>query len=194
MSQNAAVKEHLENRFRQDRIVIWNDTEGSFSEDIESLAPEDVVVLTIDNNEFSIKNRVLREEKNARFLIYRSGEMPRGIDNWLLDLELSYGVFTADRGALLQADLGLLMPGAEELIHAHSKFFKNAKLVSKFRNLQRDTDDLVTVQAKMSAVLLKQDMHSFSELMRTLLIEHAQNSVTSYDALTEHGLDESTLR
>src|SRR5699024_12315303 len=90
---------------------------------------------------------VLRERPDDNYLIYRSGQIPEGPANWLLDLELAYGIFTADRGALMRADLGLSVAGAEELIAAHDSFFVSGKLVAKFKDLLRDGDDLVTVQA-----------------------------------------------
>jgi hypothetical protein len=53
------------------------------------------------------------QEPKAKFLVYRQGAVPTGITNWLLDLELAYGVFTADRASLLRHDLGLKDEGTE---------------------------------------------------------------------------------
>lgn len=188
MTRTPSIQDHLAARFDQNRLVIWRDPDGSYADDLDVQTPTDVTALRIETDEFAIKYRVLREEPSAKFLLYRSGALPEGTDNWLLDLELAYGTFSADRGALMQADLGITAPGADELIASHKMFFGNAKSVAKLKVLLRDGNDLVTVQAKMCAVVLGQKEHSFSELTRTLLIQHASDEASGYDALVEQDL------
>lgn len=53
---------------------------------------------------------VILADHVTKHLVYRSGEIPRGTSNWLLDLELAYGVFTADKTSMLQQELGLNDP------------------------------------------------------------------------------------
>ena len=67
--------------------------------------------------------------------MYRSGAVPTGIGNWLLDLELAYGVFTADRTALVQQDLGLTADGIDEVVQAHEKFFSATKRAQSLKVL-----------------------------------------------------------
>ena len=188
MSKVPSIKEHLAARFDRQRLVIWRDADGRCIDDLDAQTPPDVTALRIAGDEFAIKHRVLREEPSAKFLLYRHGVVPEGADNWLLDLELAYGTFSADRDALMRADLGITAPGAEELIAAHKTFFGNAKSVAKLKALLRDGDYLVTVQAMMCAALLGQKEHSFSELTRTLLIQHASDEASGYDALVEQDL------
>jgi uncharacterized protein (TIGR02687 family) len=188
VSKVPSIKEHLAARFDRHRVVIWRDPDGSYADDLDAQTPSEVVPLRIASDEFAIKYRVLREEPSRKFLLYRPGVVPEGADNWLLDLELAYGTFSADRGALMRADLGITAPGAEELIATHKTFFGNAKSVAKLKALLRDGDDLVTVQAMMCAALLGQKEHSFSELTRTLLIQHASDEASGYDALVEQNL------
>ncbi len=153
------------------------------------LAPSDVTVLRIVDDEFAVKHRVLRKEPTAKFLIYRSGGVPEGVGNWLLDIELAYGpVFTADRGALMRVDLGLTAQGSDELIASYRAFFDDTKLVARLKSLPLNGGDLTVVQAQMCAVLLNQKEHSFSELTRTLLIQHADGETAGFDAFTSHGL------
>lgn len=188
MSKVPSIKEHLAARFDRHRLVIWRDLDGSYADDLDAQTPPNVTALRIANDEFAIKYRVLREEPSAKFLLYRPGVVPEGAGNWLLDLELAYGAFSADRGALMRADLGITAPSADELIAAHKEFFGNAKSVAKLKALLRDGDDLVTVQAKMCAVVLGQKKHSFSELTRTLLIQQASDEASGYDELVEQDL------
>lgn len=188
MTKTSSISAHLEARFEQHRLVVWHDPESSYSTDVDAHAPNGVTVLRVQNDEFGVKHRVLRDEPSTKFLIYRSGPVVEGAGNWLLDLELAYGVFTADRGALIRADLGLTAPGSDELIAGHETFFGDAKLVSKLTALLRVEDDLTTVQAKMCAVVLGQKEHSFSELTRTLLVQHAAGDSAGYEALVRQGL------
>lgn len=191
MSTPPSIQNYLVARFADQRIVVWHDPDGGYESDLDSHVPEGVAVLRIADDEFAIKHRVLRKDTATQFLIYRSGPALESTRNWLLDLELAYGpVFTADRGALLRSELGLTQLGADALVAKHSKFFSEPKLVEALRKLLLPGDDLVTVQAKMSAVVIGQKEHSFSDLTRTLLVQHAQGKATGWDALAEFGLAE----
>lgn len=188
MNTASPIADHLAARFEQHRVVVWQDREGAYAAEVGAQTPAGVSVLHIENDEFSIKHCVLRCEPTAKFLIYRSGPVAEGAGNWLLDLELTYGVFTADRGALLRADLGLSAPGAEGLIAEHASFFGNAKLTAKLRGLLSPDDDLARIQAKMCAAAVGQKEHSFSELTRTLLMQHAVGDTAGYEALVKQDL------
>ena len=159
--------------------------------DLESHLPDGVTALRVSGDEFGIKHRVLREDTTSKFLIFRSGSATEGTGNWLLDLELAYDpVFTADRGALLRAGLGLTQPGADTLVAAHGAFFADTKFVDRLKKLLLPNDDLVIVQAKMTAVAIGHKEHSFSEITRALLIQHAQDEIAGWDTLTKLGLAE----
>ncbi len=188
MSAPSSISEHLAARFERHRVVFWNDPAGTYSAEVDGQAPVGVTVLRVENNEFSIKHRVMRGKPEAKFLIYRGGPQMRGIGNWLLDLELAFGIFTADRGALLRAQLGLTASGADELIAAHETFFSNAKLTTRLKALLSPDDDLSRIQAKMCAAVVGQNEHSFSELARTLLIQQAAGDSAGYDALVKQDL------
>lgn len=188
MTHTSTIRDHLAVRFGQQRIVVWHDPDGSYTDEVEAQMPSDATLIKVGNNEFAIKHRVLREEPERKFLIYRTWQIPEGTSNWLLDIELANGVFTADRAALVQAELGLTAPGTEGLAAQHTEFFSNAKLTSKLKPMLNPGDDLTTVLAKMCAVLLGQREHSFSELTRTLLNQHAEGITTGFDAFTKHEL------
>lgn len=188
MSQSAAVQSYLEARFEQHRVVIWHDFDASYIDDLDELTPDGVTAVQVANDEFALKYRVLREEPQSKFLLYRSRQSLTGASSWLLDIEQANGIFTADRGSLLRADLGITAPGMDELVAEHERFFGSAKSTTKLKALLNDTDDLTIVRAKMSAVLLGQREHSFSELTRTLLVQRADGDTTGVEALTANGL------
>lgn len=189
MSEAATVRPHLERRFESHRIVIWHDPEGQYADDLDGVDLPDVTTIRVANDEYRIKNRVLMLEPTGKFLIYRAGAVPAGIGNWLLDLELAYGVFTADRSALVSQDLGLTGPGVDEAISAHAKFFNAGKRVQALKALLSPEDDATRLRAKMAAVALGQKEHTLLALTRALLDENAKGQHARYDALAEFNLD-----
>lgn len=189
MSELAAVTPHLERRFLDQRVVFWHDPDGQFAAALDDLDLSGVTTVRVANDEYTIKNRVLRQEPQNKFLVYRSGPVPVGVENWLLDLELAYGVFTADRSSLVSEDLGLSADGVGEVVREHEKFFNDSKRVQNLKALLSPTDDAACLRAKMCAVVLGQKEHSFLEITRTLLSENAKGQRARYDALVDVGLD-----
>src|SRR4051794_36478907 len=123
MTEVASIKPHLERRFVDHRIVFWHDPDGQYAQDLDNLDLPGVTTLRVANDEYAIKYRLIHEQPNSKILVYRSGPVPAGVGNWLLDLELAYGVFTADRSSLVSQDLGLTADGIDEVIEEHEKFF-----------------------------------------------------------------------
>lgn len=191
MSETPAIRPHLERRFDTTRIVFWHDADGEYAADLDGLKLPGVQTIRVANDEYAIKNRLLHDEPTSKFLVYRSGQVPPGLGNWLLDLELAYGIFTADRTSLVAQELGLTADGIDDVVEAHEKFFKATKRVDALKSLLNPDDDAAKLRAKMSAVLLGlKDSHSLLEITRVLLVENAKGSQTKYAALTEYGLDE----
>jgi len=189
MTEPSVIRSHLERRFDAHRLVFWHDPAGEYADGLDSLGLDDVQIVRVANDEYAVKYRVLRDESEKNFLVYRSGTIPTGIGNWLLDLELAYGVFTADRASLVQQDLGLSGDGIAEVVQGHEEFFKATKRVEQLKALLDANDDARRLQAKMSAVLLGQREHSLMEITRTLLIENANGADEKYNSLAAFGLD-----
>ena len=189
MSSASAVRPHLERRFETHRIVFWHDLDGQYADDLDNLDLRGVETIRVANNEYGIKTKLLHDDPTAKFLVYRAGNVPAGIGNWLLDLELAYGVFTADRTSLVAQDLGLSGEGINDAVQDHDKFFNASKRIQNLKALLNPDDDASTFRAKMTAVVLNQTEHSLSEITRTLLIENAHGQHAKYDALADYGLD-----
>jgi uncharacterized protein (TIGR02687 family) len=189
MSDTSAVRPHLERRFEASRVVFWRDPDGEYAADLDTLGLADIVILPVRNDEFAVRNRLLHLDPQSKFLVYRSGAVPTGVGNWLLDLELAYGVFTADRTSLVQKELGLTADGISDVVQAYEKFFRASKRMQSLKALLDSDDDAEKLQAKMSAALLGQREHSLLEITRTLFIENAGASGAKYSALADYGLD-----
>lgn len=190
MSEVAGVREHLARRCAGQRVVFWHDPEGEYAADLERLDLPGVAIVQVANNEYGIKNRLLHAEPTTKFLVYRNGAVPSGVGNWLLDFELAYGIFTADRTSLIQNDLGLTADGIDEVLRVHEKFFRAVKRVQALKVLLESDDNPDRLRAKMTSVLLGQQEHSLLELTRTLLIENAAGGDARFKAVADQQLDQ----
>ncbi|MBC7595174.1 MAG: BREX-1 system phosphatase PglZ type A [Kineosporiaceae bacterium] len=170
-------------------IAFWHDPAGEHEQRIDDLAAQlGVAVIRVANDEFAVKHRLLIEERTQPFIVYRRGEIPTGIGNWLLDLEYAYGVFYADQAALVGEDLNLDNAVARPVVESHPAFFKSAERRERLKKRLNGDDNETVVRAKMSAVLLKTEQHSLSELTRQLLIEEAAGGRIGWNLLADNGL------
>lgn len=171
-------------------IAFWHDPVGEHADRLDELASAlgDVKVVRVQDNELAVKYRLLVEERTQPFIVYRTGHLPSGIGNWLLDLEYAYGVFTADRAALTAEDLGLKEASARAVAADYPAFFNAADRRDRLKKRLTADDNRTLVLAKMCAVLLKTEQHSLSELTRQLLIEAAADEGTGISQLVEYGL------
>ena len=189
MNSLRAVLPHLEQRFESQRLVFWHDNGGEYTSEVDALDLAGITTLRVRNNEYAVKNRVLHDKPGDKFLIYRDGPVPSDTGNWLLDLELAYGVFTADWVALVRQELGLIGTEIDEVVREHEGYFRDTERVQRLKELLAADDDVDRLRAKMCAVLLDQREHSMLELTRTLLIENSRGERAKYEALVELGLD-----
>ena len=44
----------------------------------------------LNNNEYGVKYKILREQPEQKFLLYREGPQPADLENWLLDVQLAH--------------------------------------------------------------------------------------------------------
>ena len=80
----------------------------------------DVEKIEINNNEFTLKYRMLREQPQQKFLLYKEETQPADLDNWLLDVQLAHGEFRADQVALWLSELDL-GPEFSQVVEAHTE-------------------------------------------------------------------------
>ncbi|ULJ77355.1 hypothetical protein MF410_15000 [Rhizobium sp. C104] len=112
----------LRRLFEEHRIVFWYDTDRDMRAEFDALELSGVTKLDIANNEFGLKYRILRQEPDGRFLLFKDGPEPPMAENWLLDMQLATTVFKADQAAIWVAELGLPLQ-FENVVRAHIGFF-----------------------------------------------------------------------
>ena len=95
---NAKIQQALGSLFDKQRIVFWYDTRREFRTDFEALSLPGVEKIELANNEFGVKYRVLHEQPEQKFLLFKDGPEPENLANWLLDVQLASGsTFRTDR-------------------------------------------------------------------------------------------------
>lgn len=205
------IAELLAERFATTPVLTWRDIDGDHADALDAVATavaERGVELTthrVDGDEFAMKHRLYvaldgPDVEAARHLVYRTGEPPALRDNWLLDIEVGYGIFTADTTSILVHDLGLDDRGVTDVVATHLGVFDSAKRTHAVReHLATLPADLPTVQladtlrAAMSAAALGlhgQGCHRLHRIMESLLDDFANDSTDGYEALARYGLAE----
>jgi uncharacterized protein (TIGR02687 family) len=167
------ITKSLEKLFEKHRIVFWYDSKQEMRSEYKTIAIDDIEKLEINNNEFGIKYRILREKPEQKFLLYHEGEQPPDIDNWLLDILLANGEFRADKVAMWLAELDLGLEFSD-LIENHQGFFSNKERREALKHLLTINDTATMIKLKMLAVSTKAEPR-LDSILEALLNQLAKN-------------------
>jgi len=187
MNNMSSIQPVLKSLFKKHRIVFWYDPNGEMRDEYEQLELDNVKNIEINNNEFGIKYRLLKQESNTKFLIYSSEEKPSDIDNWLLDLNLSYYVFRADIVSMTMQELGLPIEW-RRFIYDHIKFFNNKNRTNQLKSYLQESDNETDIALKMLAVLTRSDPE-MEYILYKLFAELDQDNNQKYEDIKKYGLD-----
>lgn len=165
------IAELLAERYIRSPVLTWRDTDGDYRDhltDIEAAVAEqgfELITRIVDGDELGTKYHVYNtldsnradgtSAENRRQLIYRTGQIPAMRDNWLLDVEVGYGIFTADTAAILVHDLGLADRGIDGVVKSHLAAFGVSGRVEAIR------ERLAEVPGERSAPKLADDLRAF---------------------------------
>ena len=112
------IKKDLDKRFAEPlpefykrRIIFWNDEEGEFKEEIESLALDNAKVLALsETNQFASKKLLNEDDLTSNYLVYN----PIVFDNehdWFLDIKLYSEEYRADLISRWMQEMNILNTG-----------------------------------------------------------------------------------
>lgn len=120
------VRQRIEQSFAKThrRIVFWEDSASEFSDSITDLSLDCATVAIVDHNEFATKRRLLRDEADVRFLVYRAGGPGPENEDFLLDIKKNAEQFSCSVAAMHAQDTGLAQAGAD-LVSKHQAFFES---------------------------------------------------------------------
>ena len=148
---NNRIVQALNKLFERHRIVFWYDTKRELRNSFEALNMPGVEKIVLLNNEFGVKHRILREQPEQKFLLYRDGPQPDDLDNWLLDVQLAQGEFRTDQVAILLAEMELSLEFSE-LVRAHAEFYQAIKRKELLKRMLNADDTFGGIRLKMLAV------------------------------------------
>lgn len=171
------------------RIVFWYDAKRELRQEYESLLLPGVEMIELHNNEFNVKHLVLREKPNQKFLLYHAGPQPDDLNNWLLDVLLAQGLFSADQVSLWTNELEL-SPNFWGLIQEHVEFFKNDNRRAALKSRLASDDNHNAIRTKMLAVCVNTDAENRVEsILEILLTELAEGKHEKFDLIQRCTLD-----
>ena len=177
----------LQKLFKRHRIVFWYDAKQELRDDFDDLVLEDVEKIVLDNNEFSVKYKIMREQPDQKFLLYHAGAQPAPLDNWLLDVLLAYGEFRTDQVAIWLSELSLGIEFAE-VLKDHAEFFKAVSRKDALSKLIEPSDSSGMVQLKMLAVCAKSEP-KMDTVVESLLQDLANDKDEKMSLISRSALD-----
>ena len=166
------IEQALIRFFNRHRIVFWYDVKRELRQEFETVALPGVVKIALTNNQFGVKYRILREQREQKFLLYHEGPPPEHLENWLLDVQLAYGQFRADQVSLWLSEIGLGLEFAEA-VAPHPDFFQAARRREALKEMLEKDDTTRQVHLKMLAVCARAEPR-LDDVLKNLLDELAE--------------------
>lgn len=182
------IYDALQRLFQDKRIVFWYDAKRELRAEYEALALPDVEKIELDNNQFGLKYRLLREARDQKFLLYHDGPPPPDLDNWLLDVQLTHAEFKADQVSLWLSEVGL-PPEFWDVVQDHQEFFKAASRREGLKAALDKQDTANQVRLKMLAVCAGADEPRMEAILEMLLDELAHVRSERMTLIERSGLD-----
>jgi len=182
----------LQKLFQQHRIIFWYDEKGQLQEHYRGLALAGIEKITVDNNEFGVKYRVMVGEPQQQFLIYSPQAKPPDEENWLLDLNLAFYEFSADEASLAVEELKL-PPERKRFVQKHLPFFRNKSRVEKLKALLEPEDREERIALKMIAVLCNAPAE-MEHILYELFAEMDEGRGDKYENIEKYGLAKAYWR
>ena len=186
MTENR-IAQALSRLFERHRIVFWYDAKQELREEFEEIYLDGVEKIELVSNEFGVKHRLLREEPQHKFLLYREGPQPDDLDNWLLDVQLAQGEFRTDQVAIWLSELDLGMEFAD-VVQNHTEFFRAVRRKETLKNLLNSDDTLGLIRMKMLAVCAGADAR-LDSILENLLAELAEDRDEKFKLVGRCDLD-----
>lgn len=177
----SSIEKSLSKLYAKHRIVAWYDAEQAFTEELSALSIPEVSVITVANDEFAVKYRILHQEPKQKFLLYMPYARPSDEDNWLLDIELSQQVFRTDQEAMLLQELEL-HPSYQQWVKRNIAFFRSKERTAKFQQLVLPSDSETVLNNKIIQVLFGTNSSDIDDLLRDYTQAFVEGIATDYES------------
>ncbi|TGL58695.1 BREX-1 system phosphatase PglZ type A [Leptospira ognonensis] len=167
------IKNALHKLFDKHRIVFWYDAKSELRDVYDSIALENIEKCEIQNNEYRLKYRLIREEPAKKFLLFHDGPQPAPLDNWLLDLLLANGEFRTDQVGLLLSELDL-RSDLSEVVSEHLHFFSAIKRKESLKQILDGKETGTLLRLKMLSVCAGSEAN-IGSVLENLLVDLSAN-------------------
>jgi len=175
------INDVLSRMFQKHRIIFWYDDEKSLRKDFESVELDGVERVEVQNNEFLLKYRMLREQPEQQFLVYHEGPQPDDLQNWLLDVLLAHDQVRVNQVSLWMHEVGLPFDFSD-VVAQHAEFFKAAKRRQALQKLISVDETKTRLRQKLMAVCVGLEA-KLEAILEALLSELAEEREDKYKLL-----------
>ena len=163
------IKNKLEELFKINRVVFWNDAECECEVELGECLPAGVSILRPDKiGQLKVKVIIEIEKPEEKFLVYAHFPEPEYEDDWLLDIRLYSYQFYADTASLILEELGLQRYSLRDHIAKRKKFFANKQRMTDLKKIISAADEEDEIDLKMLAVLVKSGNYRFEDIVQAL--------------------------
>lgn len=167
MSQQR-ISDSLTALFATHPVVFWHDVEAEFSTVVDSLPPEGVRLVRLDETPTLQIKIAIERAPGQRWLIYSTQPEPQPAQDWLLDVRLRGKTFRADTTSLLLEDLGLVTQALRFHLKERIKFLRAKDRVERLKRMVQPGDGALDLDRKMLAVLTRADQHDLFAMLQRL--------------------------
>lgn len=190
--QIAGIAQRLASYFDgKHRLVFWEDEEGGYSGVAEQLNVEGASVVDVTGCELASKRRILRGEREGRFVIYRQGAHPAPEDDFLYDLKMAALPFNVSMEGIWAEECGIPANLSDDL-SAYTRFFGSTERKERLRDTslsKNNPDDIArAILASCVATNATDWRDALRDIVKRALTEWAEGSATTYKLICDCAL------
>ena len=167
MSQQR-LSDSLNALFTAHPVVFWHDVEGEFTSVVDSVAPEGVQLVRLDDTPTLRVKIDIERAPGQRWLLYSTQPEPDPAQDWLLDVRMRSRSFLADTTSILLEDLGLATQSLRYHLKERAKFLRAKDRVERLKRLVLPGDGVPDLDRKMLAVLTRADQPELFAMLQRL--------------------------
>lgn len=173
------------------RLVFWEDDEGGYADVVERLRVNGATIVDVTGCELASKRRILRDERDGRFVIYRQGLHPVPADDFLYDLKLAALPFNVSMEGIWAEECGIPVNLSGDL-NAYGRFFTSAERKQRLKDstLPKSTpDDLArAILAACVATPATNWRDALRDVVKKVVTEWAEGGCTTYKLICDCAL------
>ncbi|WP_194436053.1 BREX-1 system phosphatase PglZ type A [Vibrio fluminensis] len=163
-------------KFDTCRLVLWQDEDQEFTEQLDQLAINGIEVINLDDfSHFQVKERIELREPTTQFLLYSTQTPSEPARDWLYDIRLYAPAFYADSSSMILHDLGMRME-FRPLAAQYRTFFTNKERIVRLKKLLPTNANKEEFELALMAATLKVESPNFQAIVQQLLVELAEDA------------------